>query len=150
MIRLILLGEPASLKNSRQLVQFGNRPAIIKSKKARNYERDAQLQIPAAARQMLQGRLRVTIRIFYASERPDLDESVILDVLQAQRKHGEIVRAGVYINDRQVRERHIYHAIDRTNPRAEIEIEELEPGLLPTSTYVPRRPAREAVPQVPF
>ncbi|WP_434107670.1 hypothetical protein [Paraburkholderia caffeinilytica] len=31
--------------------------------------------------------------------------------------------AGVYRNDRCVRERHIYHGINRTNPRAEIVVE---------------------------
>jgi Holliday junction resolvase RusA-like endonuclease len=128
-IRLIIHGEPASKANSRQLVRFGDRPAVIKSKKARDYERDAVLQIPAHAKVMLQGRLRVTLRIFYASERPDLDESVILDVLQAKKKDGDIVRKGVYLNDRQVREKHVFHAIDRANPRAEIEIEELDPQL---------------------
>lgn len=122
-----ILGEPASKANSRQIVVIKGRAAVIKSKKARDYEHDAQLQIPAAARVMLEGELRATIRIFYASERPDLDESVVLDVLQAKTegagKAKKILRRGVYLNDRQVRERHVFHAIDRKNPRVEIEIE---------------------------
>lgn len=124
-VALVILGEPASKANSRQLVRFGKRPASIKSAKARNYERDAQLQIPMSARVMLTGPVRVTLRIFYASQRPDLDESVILDVLQAKRVRGseDFERLGVYVNDRQVREKHVYHAIDKTNPRAEIEVE---------------------------
>lgn len=130
MIKLTILGEPASKANSRQLVTIAKRPAFIKSAKARNYERDARLQIPASARLMLDGPLRATIRIFYATERPDLDESVILDVLQPQyeRRDGArvMVAKGVYLNDRQVREKHIFHAIDRKNPRAEIEIVKLE------------------------
>lgn len=136
-IKLTILGEPASKANQRKLVTFGRgenaRPALIKSDKARDYERSAILQIPHEAKQMLQGRLRMTLRIFYASERPDLDESIVLDVLQAKfktdkrTKERELVRRGVYINDRQIRERHVYHAIDRTNPRAEIEIESIEP-----------------------
>lgn len=137
MIRLTILGEPASKANQRKLVTFGRgekaRPALIKSDKARGYERSALLQIPLEAKQMLQGRLRMTIRIYYASERPDLDESIVLDVLQAKYATNkatgqrELVRRGVYVNDRQIRERHVYHAIDRDNPRAEIEIESLEP-----------------------
>lgn len=131
MIILTILGEPASKANSRKLVKFGDRPAIIKSSKARDYERDAAPQIPATARQMLTGPLRVTLRVFYASERPDLDESVILDVLQAKYKRidGErvLLARGCYINDRQVREKHVYHGIDRANPRAEIRIEALQP-----------------------
>jgi hypothetical protein len=91
-VRLTILGEPASKANSRELVKFGRgdkaRPALIKSKKARDYERDALRQIPSAARAGLTGPVRVTLRIFYASERPDLDESVVLDVLQ-NRYHGK-------------------------------------------------------------
>lgn len=131
MIHLTIIGEPASKANQRKLVKFGDRPAIIKSDKARAYERSAVLQIPSAAKQMLTGKLRVTMRIFYASERPDLDESVVLDVLQAKFKgtgdKRELVRRGVYLNDRQVREKHVFHGIDRVNPRTEIEVESLEP-----------------------
>jgi Holliday junction resolvase RusA-like endonuclease len=36
------------------------------------------------------------------------------------------VQKGVYRNDRQVREKHVFHAIDRANPRAEIEVEPIE------------------------
>jgi Holliday junction resolvase RusA-like endonuclease len=137
-IAFLIFGEPASKANSRKLVSFGKgekkRPGFIKSDKARAYEQDAIRQIPASARAMITGPVRVTIRIWYASERPDLDESVILDVLQAKytpAKDGprQLVRAGVYMNDRQVREKHIFHGIDRHAPRAEIEVEELLPSL---------------------
>jgi Holliday junction resolvase RusA-like endonuclease len=77
----------------------------------------------------------VTMRIFYPSERPDLDAAVILDCLQ-DRYHGRreartLVQKGVYRNDRQVRELHLFHAIDRANPRSEIEVEALEPQQVP-------------------
>lgn len=126
-VRIVIIGEPASKANSRQIVIIAGRPKVIKSEKARDYERDALLQIPAAAKVMFSGPLRATIRIWYATERPDLDESVILDVLQAKTegtgKDRKIIRRGVYLNDRQVREKHVFHAIDRIQPRAEIEIE---------------------------
>ncbi|CAG9258494.1 Crossover junction endodeoxyribonuclease RuvA [Paraburkholderia unamae] len=141
-ISLVIRGEPASKANSREIVtrryrdeagQVRTRPQSIKSDKARDYERAALLQIPAACRVRLTGPVRVTIRIFYATERPDLDESVVLDVLQDRyakrdpksKKPRELVQAGIYRNDRQVRERHVYHAIDRANPRAEIVVEPL-------------------------
>ena len=145
-IAFTILGEVASMKNSRQIVQFGDRPALIKSPKARDYERTAALQIPPEARQMLTGPVRVTMRLYYASERPDLDGALLLDILAAKYKktkgklsrvgdgtyayaNGErvLVSKGVYENDRQVRELHCYHGIDRANPRAEIEIESLQP-----------------------
>lgn len=124
-IAFTIRGEPASKANSRQLVQFGDRPAIIKSAKARDYEKAARLQIPVWAKVMLDGPVRVTLRIWYASQRPDLDESVVLDVLQAKIKSGEVLQKGVYRNDRQVREKHVYHGIDKRNPRTEVEIEPL-------------------------
>lgn len=132
-VSFTILGEPASKANSRQLVTFGRganaRPAIIKSKKARKYEEDALKQIPSWARLQFKVPVRVTLRIFYASQRPDLDESVVLDVLQDrfEKSHGErfLVQKGVYLNDRQVREKHVFHAIDRTNPRTEVEVEAL-------------------------
>ncbi len=122
MIKLTILGEPASLKNSRRLVKFGTRLASIKSAKALNYEQSTLSQIPESAKLMLEGELKADIKIYYASQRPDLDESGLIDCLQAKFKKGELVRRGLYVNDRQIREKHIYHGIDKTNPRAEIEI----------------------------
>lgn len=145
MIRFCILGEPASKANSREIgvLKFRDkatgeaktRPTVRKSDKALAYETAALRQIPPAARQRLEGPLRMTLRIFYASERPDLDESLILDCLQdryATEKRGDektrvLVQAGVYRNDRQVRERHVFHAIDKRNPRAEIVVEPI-PG----------------------
>lgn len=126
MIKFTIYGEPASKANGRTIVTIYGRPAVVKSKKGIDYERTALYQIPAEAKLMLEGELTATIHVYYATERPDLDESIILDVLQAkfetsgQRKI--CTRKGVYLNDRQVRERHVYHHIDKLNPRAVIEI----------------------------
>jgi Holliday junction resolvase RusA-like endonuclease len=133
-IAFTILGEPASKANSRKIVTIGGRPSSIKSEKARNYERDALAQIPPRFRIQLEGPVRVTLRIFYASQRPDLDESVVLDVLQdryrsvgkGEEKRRELVQKGVYVNDRQVREKHVFHAIDRANPRTEVLVEPLQ------------------------
>lgn len=134
LIQFTILGEPASKANSRKLVTIGGRPSTIKSEKARNYEADAVRQIPPKFRVQLTGPVRVTLRIFYASQRPDLDESVVLDVLQdrykttgkGDAKRRELVQKGVYINDRQVREKHVFHGIDKANPRTEVIVESLE------------------------
>lgn len=135
-IEFTILGEPASKANSRRVVKFGERTAMVKGTKALGYERDALRQIPPACRLQLDGLVRVTMRIFYATERPDLDESLILDVLQDRYKgKGDgrlLVQRGVYRNDRQVREKHVFHGIDRANPRTEIVVETMvpvQPGL---------------------
>ena len=138
MIRLTILGEPASKANSREMATIGRgytrRTILRKSDKALGYETDALRQIPPAARQRLEGPLRVTLRIWYASERPDLDESLILDVLQDRWKRVKetgqrvLLQSGVYRNDRQVREKHVFWALDKANPRTEVEIEPLATG----------------------
>ncbi len=129
LITLTIYGEPASKANSREIVLRGGKPASIKSPKALEYEKNALRQIPPALRCQIKGPVAVTMRIFYATERPDLDETLILDILQdrftyvkvGEDKQRHLVQKGVYCNDRQVREKHIYHAIDRLNPRAVIE-----------------------------
>lgn len=139
-VRFTILGEAASKANSREIVVRGGKPASIKSEKALKFEANALKQIPPLFRVQLTGPVRATLRIFYASERPDLDESIVLDVLQDRYKSEKLanwqkdsgikprrilVQKGVYVNDRQVREKHIYHGIDRANPRIEVLIEPL-------------------------
>lgn len=111
-IHLVVYGEPASKANSRKLVLFGKRPASIKSDKARAYAQGFERQVTAID-PLMDGELRVDMWIYYRTQRPDLDESLILDLLQGK----------VYENDRQVRERHVYHYIDKENPRVEIVIQ---------------------------
>lgn len=65
--------------------------------------------------ELMEGDLRVTIKIYYASRRPDLDESLILDCMQGY----------IYQNDRAVKERHVYWGLDKERPRAEITVEKL-------------------------
>ena len=111
---LVVTGEPASKANSRQIVMFGKRPAVIKSKKARDYVKSFDTQCAPLA-QLMEGDRAVHITIYYASRRPDLDESVVLDCLQGK----------IYANDRQVKEKHIYHALDRDKPRCDIHVWQL-------------------------
>lgn len=155
-ISFVIRGEVASMKNSREIVVLGGKPALIKSQKAREYEKTASLQIPPDACQMLEGPVRATLKLYYASERPDLDPALLLDILAAKYKrtkgkltkigngeyvYGEgervLVSKGVYRNDRQVRELHAYHAIDAANPRAEIEIEPMQAQQASLLDHVP-------------
>jgi len=113
-VRLTIRGEPASKANSRQNVtgisKKGKRYIkSIKSDKALKYATDVARQVPLTV-PLMTGELLVVLDIYYASERPDMDESIILDALQGR----------VYENDRQVRARIVNHFIDRKNPRAEI------------------------------
>ena len=119
----IIFGEPASKSNSRRLVRYGGVSRLIKSEKALNYSDVFKQQCRPLA-QLMTGDLRITLHIFYASRRPDLDESLILDLMQGL----------IYENDRQVKERHTYWHLDKERPRAEIfvsRIEEIAPKKKP-------------------
>ena len=111
-LSLNIFGEPASKANSRRLVKFGGISRLIKSKKALSYS-DMFKQQCKQLDVLLEGDLRINITIYYASRRPDLDESLILDLLQGY----------VYANDRQIKEKHIYWGLDKENPRSEITVE---------------------------
>lgn len=113
----IIEGEPASKANSRQIVKIGGKLRVIKSLKARRYVSDVARQVAALPEdKMLRTPIRMTAHVYYASQRPDLDPSLILDALQGR----------VYANDRSVREMHLFHHIDRDNPRAELTLCEIE------------------------
>jgi len=111
-IAINILGEPASKANSRRVVRIGGMSRLIKSAKALSYSDMFKQQCPVLP-VLMTGDLVVTMHIYYASRRPDLDESLILDLLQGC----------VYLNDRQVKERHTYWHLDKLNPRSEILIE---------------------------
>lgn len=106
-----IYGEPASKANSRRIVRMGGRMASIKSQKALDYSDSFRKQVPVME-ELIKGDLRIDMDIYYASRRPDLDESLILDLLQDR----------VYVNDRQVKERHTFWNLDKHNPRALIRI----------------------------
>jgi len=111
-ISIVIHGEPASKANSRKVVTFGTLPRLIKSQKALDYSAYFREQCPKLPT-LLEGDLRVTLHIYYASRRPDLDESLILDLMQGF----------IYANDRQVKERHAYWNLDPDNPRSHITVE---------------------------
>jgi Holliday junction resolvase RusA-like endonuclease len=128
-IAFTIYGEAASKANSRRLVTIDGRTRFVKSAKALRFARDAAMQVPMSARVRLDCPVCVVLRMYYRDQRSDMDESALLDVLQdlytgtgAQRV---LVQAGVYRNDRQVRERHVYHGIDARNPRVEVEVRPL-------------------------
>lgn len=127
----IIYGEPASKANQRRVVKIGGMARLIKSQKALNYSDVFKAQAKPIS-PLVETDVRVTMHIFYASRRPDLDESLILDLLQ-----------GVfYVNDRQVKEKHIYWGLDKENPRAEIIVDVLP---IPEKKARKRRAAKEEI-----
>ena len=104
-----ILGEPASKANSRRLVTIGGRPRFIKSKKALGYTKNFKSQCPVR-KELFKEDVFVAIKIYYASRRPDLDASLILDLLQDC----------IYPNDRLVKGQYLEWGLDRDNPRSVI------------------------------
>jgi Holliday junction resolvase RusA-like endonuclease len=109
-----ILGNPSSKSNSRRIVRFGGMSRMIKSQRALDYSVVFKQQCPTIS-PLMSGDLRITLHIWYDSRRPDLDETLILDLMQDC----------IYVNDRQVKERHCYWHLDTENPRAEILIEQI-------------------------
>ena len=115
-IFFIIHGEPASKSNSRKLVTIKGRPAFIKSDKARKYVKQFEEQCPQMGDSMFLDDVEVEMTVYYASRRPDLDESVILDCMQGF----------IYKNDRQVKRKIITWGLDKENPRSEITVRLME------------------------
>ena len=110
-ICLTIFGEPASKANSRRLVARGGKPMFIKSEKALDYADSFKRQCPDFYHPF-EGDVCVEITIYYASRRPDLDESLILDLLEGV----------TYLNDRQVKRKVIQWGLDKENPRCHIRV----------------------------
>lgn len=109
-ITFTILGEPASKSNGRRWTG----KLLIKSKKALNYSKMFKQQCPVLD-PLMDGDIRITMRIWYASRRPDLDASLIFDLMQDC----------IYKNDRAVKEQHLFWGLDKDNPRAEITVEKI-------------------------
>lgn len=141
-----LIGKAVSKANSRRIVPFGTkevkegdkvvglRPIVrsIKSEEALDFE-SVGFQIPAFAQLRLEGPVKITAIIRYNSTKPDLDESLLLDILQDQFKfvgkgkgrRKYLWRPGVYMNDRQIDEKHIMRGPVSDPPSIDVRIEPL-------------------------
>jgi Holliday junction resolvase RusA-like endonuclease len=112
----IILGEPASAKNRRQIVTHGGKPRLIKSRKALEYTKTFNQQCPAL-NPLLDGDVCVRVDVWYASRRPDLAcMDIIMDLLQAK----------VYANDRQVKATMSLWNLDREKPRVRIRVRSMD------------------------
>lgn len=137
-VEFTVIGEPMSLKNNKTLGDLKTskknnlyRP-IVNNKQVQSYQRFFTKQIPWQAMVMFDCQVRVIMKIYYSSLRPDLDEAIILDCMQPiwgkNPVTGEkiLTRRGVYLNDRQVDQKFIFKGKDKLNPRTEIIVEPLE------------------------
>jgi hypothetical protein len=127
MVKGRIEGKVVSKANSRRVTRSG---LFIKSADALAFEQTAWQQIPHDLTP-IEGDVLFMATVYYANYRPDLDESLVLDVLQQQKnKAGQVWFNGVYVNDRQVKTKIIRHAIDKENPRIEFTVMQLTDVLI--------------------
>jgi|TARA_X000001382_G_C3113925_1_gene160885 Holliday junction resolvase RusA-like endonuclease len=109
-------GEPASAKNQRRIVRIGNQPRLIKSKKALDYCKKFDAQVPSDVKP-IEGDVALRLDVWYASRRPDLAaQELIMDLLQGF----------AYENDRQVKAVMSIWNLDRENPRTRIRVRRMQ------------------------
>ena len=125
LFKTIIFGEPCSKANSRKLVPNKKTGRIfsIKSDAGRKYVDSFLLQInnkrkifglcSGIPKKPIDCKVILFCVIYYATERKDLDESLVMDCLE---------KSGIIKNDRLIRQKHVYHFIDKFNPRSEIEL----------------------------
>ena len=87
----------------------------IKSEKALRYSKLFARQCPTRG-EIFTEDLIVCIKIWYKTRRPDLDESLILDLMEGN----------IYHNDRSVKLKYIEHGLCRDAPKALILVAPLE------------------------
>lgn len=114
-----IYGKVVSKANSRRKTNWGG---VIKSQDALAFESATYEQIPADLTP-IEGDVCFIATVYYANRRPDLDESLVMDVLQQHKdKAGNVWFNGVYVNDRQIKAKIVLHEIDPDNPRVEFAV----------------------------
>ena len=110
-------GSVPSKSNCYRVVTISGHGSLAKTKALREYERSFFMQCRSRGR-MIDTRFRMSVDVFFASDRPDLDNALkaVLDCLQSCR---------VIKNDRLCAEIHARKLIDKANPRVEIELTSL-------------------------
>ncbi len=113
----IIYGQPPSKSNSYKIILVKGHPKLGKTPATEKYEESFFLQCSLRKKGICK-RFKITLDVFFASDRPDLDnaQKIILDCLQT---------CGAIKNDRLCAEIHARKLIDKKNPRIEFEIEEL-------------------------
>ncbi|MBD5585352.1 MAG: RusA family crossover junction endodeoxyribonuclease [Clostridia bacterium] len=112
-----ILGQPPSKSNSYKIIMNKGHSSLGKTEATKKYEMDFFMQCTLRKKGICK-RFKLTVDVFFASDRPDLDNAmkVLLDCLQT---------CGAIKNDRLCAEIHARKLIDKKNPRIEFWLEEL-------------------------
>lgn len=112
----IIYGLPPSKSNSYRIITIHGHGSLAKTAATKKYEESFFMQC-GLRNTNIDKRFKLTIDVYFSSDRPDLDNSckVVLDMLQSCK---------AIKNDRLCSEIHARKLIDKENPRIEFEIEE--------------------------
>lgn len=113
----IIRGQTPSKSNQYRIITLHGHGSLCKTKQTKAYEESFFMQCGLRGA-MIDRRFKLDIDVYFASDRPDLDNAlkVTLDCLQACK----VIR-----NDRDCAEIHARKLIDKDNPRIEFTIETL-------------------------
>jgi hypothetical protein len=107
-------GEPPSRARMHEAVLAGGIARLVKSHPARLWQNGALTQLlNRRPERPLAGELTLECRIWTATPQGDLDDALLLEVLE---------RAAVIANARQIREKHVFAALDRDDPRLSVRL----------------------------
>ena len=115
-----ILDQPRSKANSRRILKNRRTGKMFSAKNENclDYAHSVHMQaLVCRPPRLLLGPLSFKAVLFYPNRRSDLDPSLLIDSLQG----------AVFKNDRQIVHMNLSRLLDKDNPRAEIEIEEMEP-----------------------
>ena len=115
--RQIIYGQPPSKSTSYKIITHAGHFKLGKTDATKRYEQNFFMQCSLRKKGICK-RFKLTIDVYFTSDRPDLDNSlkVVFDCLQS---------CGAIKNDRLCAEIQSRKLIDKLNPRIEFEIEEL-------------------------
>ena len=107
-------GEPTTRSRMHEAVLAGGVARLVKSHPARLWQNSALTQLMnRRPNRPLAVELALECRIWAPGPRDDLDDALLLEVLE---------RAAVIANARQIREKHVFAAVDRDDPRLTVRL----------------------------
>ena len=114
--RQVIYGQAPSKSNSYKIIKCGGFSRLGKTDATKKYEESFFMQC-GLRNAGISKRFKMTIDVYFSSDRPDLDNSlkIVLDCWQSAR---------VIANDRLCSEIHARKLIDKERPRIEFELEE--------------------------
>ncbi len=118
MDKQVIIGHCPSKANSYRIITICGHGSLAKTSALKDYEQSFYLQCDKYRNKMINGLFELDLKVFYESQRPDLDNAlkIILDCLQGCK---------AIKNDRSCVKIIAQKFIDKTNPRIEFELNEV-------------------------